>query len=57
MSPLIVNGFVDVIVGEVTVPLTVKSATVFVVASIITVLPVVSEELLVAVVVSDIVLD
>ena len=57
VSPLIVNGFVDVIVGEVTVPVTVKSATVFVVASIITVLPVVSEELLVAVVVSDIVLD
>ena len=54
VSPLIVSGFVDVITGDVTVPVTNKSATVFVMLSITTVFPVVNVELLVAVVVCDI---
>ena len=52
VSPLIVIGFVDAMTGEETVPVTVKSAIVFVIPSITTVFPVVNVELLVAVVVS-----
>tara|TARA_B110000881_G_scaffold15714_1_gene11693 strand:- start:1282 stop:1512 length:231 start_codon:yes stop_codon:yes gene_type:complete len=52
--PLIDNGFVDVITGAVTVPVTVKAKTVVDIESITTVFPVVSGELFVAVEVSEI---
>ena len=57
VSPLIVSGLVEGITGEATVPVTDKSGIVFVVLSMITVFPVVSVELLVAVDVFDIVSD
>ena len=55
VSPFIVIGaLLEPILGSATVPVTVKSVTVFVVPSITTVFPVVNVEFLVAVVVCDI---